>query len=187
MKDAKTNFAGFAVPGAAMTMVAAGTCSDDDVAQGKQMLDKLKTTATKQLEDNEDLSDKQKELGKQLLSDAFDVARQTVELKKSDAGLAVVLEDNPAMIAGWAIAAGDKLDATFKKLAKGDHFRQARGGFDDQAQCGDLRGREVSRGDDSPPARGRREGSFWRRDTGRDRHQRFASVRRARARTRSPR
>ena len=118
MKDAKTNFAGFAVPGAAMTMVAAGTCSDDDVAQAKQMLDKLKTTATKQLEDNEDLSDKQKELGKQLLSDAFDVARQTVELKKSDAGLAVVLEDNPAMIAGWAIAAGEKLDTTFKKLAK---------------------------------------------------------------------
>ena len=82
------------------------------------MLDKVKTTVTKQLEDNEDLSDKQKELGKQLLSDAFDVARQTVELKKSDGGMAVVLGDNPSMIAGWMIAAGDKLDATFKKLAK---------------------------------------------------------------------
>ena len=118
MKDAKTNFAGFALPGAAVTMLASGTADDDQVTQGKQNIDKVKTILTKQLEDNEDLNDKQKELAKQLLSDAFDVARQTVEQKKSDGGLAVVLEDNPAMIAGWAIAAGEKLDTTFKKLAK---------------------------------------------------------------------
>jgi hypothetical protein len=118
MKDAKTNFAGFALPGAAMTMVAAGTTDAEEAAQGKQMLDKLKENAAKQLDDMENISDKQKELGKQLMNDAFDVAKQTVDLKKSDAGMAVVLGDNPSMVAGWMIAAGDKLNATFKKLVK---------------------------------------------------------------------
>jgi hypothetical protein len=118
MKDVKTNFAGFALPGAAMTMVAAGTTDADEAAQGKQMLDKLKESAAKQLDDNENISDKQKELGKQLLNDAMDVAKQTIDLKKSDAGMAVVLDDNPSMVAGWMIAAGDKLNDAFKKLAK---------------------------------------------------------------------
>jgi hypothetical protein len=118
MKDLKTNFAGFALPGAAMTMLAAGHSDADEVTQGKQMLEQLKTNGAKQLDDNESLTDKQKELGKQLLNDALDVARQTVELKKSDAGMAVVLGDNPSMILGTLIAAGDKLDTTFKKLIK---------------------------------------------------------------------
>ncbi len=118
MKNVKSNFAGFALPGAAMTMLAAGKSDDDTVAQGKEMLAKVKEGAAKQLDDNEGLSDKQKELGKQLLNDALDVARQTMELKKSDCGMSVVLDDNPSFIVGSLIAAGDKLDATFKKLVK---------------------------------------------------------------------
>ena len=118
MKDAKTNFAGFKIPGAAMTMLSAGTIDDAEVAQSKQMLESLKGTITKQLEDNDELSDKRKEVGKQLLSDAFDVLQKTVELKRKDGGMAIVLQDGPAVVAGSLIAEGNKLDATFKKLIK---------------------------------------------------------------------
>ena len=47
MKDAKTNFAGFAVPGAAMTMLSASTTDKEQVTQAKAMLDNFKSSATK--------------------------------------------------------------------------------------------------------------------------------------------
>ena len=49
LKDAKTDFAGFAIPGAAMTMLSAGTSDDEDVADAKAMLANYKTTAEQAL------------------------------------------------------------------------------------------------------------------------------------------
>jgi hypothetical protein len=46
------------------------------------------------------------------------VVEKTVELTKSDAGMAVVLEDGPAIVFGARIAAGEKLEGTIKKLVK---------------------------------------------------------------------
>jgi hypothetical protein len=118
MSDAKTNFAGFAIPGAAMTLLAAGKTDKDQAAQAKQMLDSIKASTTKQLDENDELGDKRRDVAKQLLGDVFDVLKKTIDLKKSDAGMAVVLGDEPAAIGGWMIAGGKKLDGTLKKLAK---------------------------------------------------------------------
>ena len=71
----------------------------------------------KLLDANEQLGDK-RELAKQLLGDILDVAEKTVELKKSDGGMSIVLEDGPAVVAGARIAEGAKLESTLKKLVK---------------------------------------------------------------------
>lgn len=118
MKEAKTNFAGFALPGAAITMLAAGTTDDADVAQAQQMLKGAKAAIVKQLDENDELGDKRRDLAKQLLNDVFDVLKKTVALKKSDGGVAVVLDEHPAVVGGWMIADGKKLDAALRKLAK---------------------------------------------------------------------
>ena len=115
LKDVATDFAGFALPGAAITMLSAGRADDEDVADAKATLDNFKTTANKLLDANEQLGDK-RELAKQLLGDLLDVARKTVELKKSDGGMAVVLDDGPVAVAGLRIAEGAKLESTLKKL-----------------------------------------------------------------------
>jgi hypothetical protein len=115
MKNAKTDFAGFVIPGAAMTLLSAGTTDDEDVAEAKAALATYKTNLNKLLESNEQLGDK-RELAKQLLGDVLDVLEKTVELKKSDAGMAVVLDDDLALAFGARIAAGKKLEATIKKL-----------------------------------------------------------------------
>ena len=47
LKDAKTDFAGFALPGAALTMLSAGTSDDEDVADAKAMLANYKATVGK--------------------------------------------------------------------------------------------------------------------------------------------
>ena len=113
LKDAKTDFAGFALPGAAMTMLSAGTSDDEDVADAKAMLEKFKATANKQLDANDQLGDK-RELAKKLLGDLLDVLEKTAKLKKSDGGMAIVLADAPAVVAGVRIAEGAKLESTLK-------------------------------------------------------------------------
>ncbi len=117
MKDAKTDFAGFVIPGAAMTFVSAGTPDDEDVAEAKATLANYKANLDKLLDANDQLGDK-RELAKQLLGDVLNVVEKTVELKKSDAGMAVVLGDGPAFVFGARIAAGKKLEDTIKKLVK---------------------------------------------------------------------
>ena len=99
-------------------MLAAGKTDDADVAQAEQMLKGAKAAIVKQLDENDELGDKRRDLAKQLLNDVFNVLKKTAELKKSDAGLAVVLEDHPAVIGGWMIAGGKRLDAALRKLAK---------------------------------------------------------------------
>ena len=53
-----------------------------------------------------------------LLGDILDVVEKTVELKKSDGGMAIVLDDGPAVVVGARIAEGAKLESTLKKLVK---------------------------------------------------------------------
>lgn len=115
LKDAKTDFAGFAVSGAALTMLSAGTADDEDVADAKAALANFKATAKKLLDANDQLGDK-REVAKKLLGDFLDVAQKTVELKKSDGGMSIVLEDGPVAIAAARIAEGAKLESTLKKL-----------------------------------------------------------------------
>jgi hypothetical protein len=115
LKGAKTDFAGFALPGAAMTLLSAGTSDDKDVADAKAMLVNYKATVNKLLDANDALGDK-RDLAKQLLGDLLDVAEKTAELKKSDVGMAVVLDDGPVAVVGTRIAEGAKLEATLKKL-----------------------------------------------------------------------
>ncbi len=115
MKDLTTNFAGFVLPGAAMTMLSAAKTEDEDVAEAKATIANYKQNLDKLLEANEQLGDK-RELAKKLLGDLLNVAEKTIELKKSDGAMAVVLGDNPALVFGAHIAEGKKLAETLKRL-----------------------------------------------------------------------
>ena len=75
LKDAKTDFAGFALPGAAMTMLSAGTSDDEDVTETKADAGQLKAKANKLLDDNDQLGDK-RDLAKKLLGDILGRRRE---------------------------------------------------------------------------------------------------------------
>jgi 6-phosphogluconolactonase/glucosamine-6-phosphate isomerase/deaminase len=115
-KDAKTNLAGFLLPGAAMTAISAGTSSDADVAQAKTMLAELRTRAIKELDAKDDLSQEKRDLGKQVLDDVLDVLNKTLDTKKSDAGMALLLDGNPTIVAGAVISDAGKLEKSLKRL-----------------------------------------------------------------------
>lgn len=112
-----TNFAGFNLPGAAVTGNFTGALSDSDVAEAKKTLADVRPAALEELK-NQGLSDEDLQLASQLLSELLDVFESTIENKKADGGMVLVLKPNAlTFVAGAAIADGAKLEKVAKQLA----------------------------------------------------------------------
>jgi hypothetical protein len=116
-QDAKTNFAGFQIPSAAVSGLSVATLDEAGAAQLKDLLAKGRKIAQKNLAANDNLTDEQKQLAKGLLDDALDVLDKTIEKKTIDRGMALLLEAGaPSLVAGMTIADGAKLNKVVKQL-----------------------------------------------------------------------
>jgi hypothetical protein len=114
--DAKTNLAGFLLPGAAMTGIFAGTSSDEEVAQAKKALGDFRAKAIKAIESKDELEKEKQALAKRLLGDVLDVLNKSLDTKKKDAGMALVLDGGPTFVAGMALADGEKLEKVITEV-----------------------------------------------------------------------
>jgi len=118
LAQAKTNFAGFNLPGAALSGNWVGAFSDSDVVQMKSALSALKDKAIKDLKD-EGLDGDELKLATQVIGDLFGVIQKTIENKKADMGVVLVLNPGAAaFVAGGLIADGDKLEKVLKQVAE---------------------------------------------------------------------
>ncbi len=116
-KPGKTDFAGLIIPGAALTANGTATMTDADVVRAKASLDNIRAATLEELK-NQELSKEQLDLGTNLLNELFDVVVKTVELKKHDYGLSLILEPGAVtLVAGGIVADGTKLEEVLKKLA----------------------------------------------------------------------
>ena len=116
-KQAASDFAGFALPDAAMTLNEVRSLSDSDLTQLKPMLDHFRVKATKELDQSGSLTKEQAELAKKLFADFMDVVEKTLEGKKFDLGAALLLKPGAtAVVAGCRVADGNKLDQVVRKL-----------------------------------------------------------------------
>lgn len=117
----KTNFAGFDLPGAAVTGSLASALSDSDVTDLKNALATLRARAIKELA-GQGLADAERQLATQLLGDLLDVLTTTIEKKVIDGGFTLMLEPGSVtLLAGGTIGDGDKLEnllMQFAELAK---------------------------------------------------------------------
>jgi hypothetical protein len=117
MAGAKTNFAGFGLSGAAATAAWTGTLSDDDVTRAKGNIALAGDRISKGL-DEQGLPAEKLQLAKQVLGNVLEVARKTVENKKGDAGLTLLLDPSAVtLVAGGMVAEGAKLESALKLLA----------------------------------------------------------------------
>jgi hypothetical protein len=115
-KPGKSDFTGLKFPGAAITLNAAATITDDDVARAKTSLEALRASTQEELK-NQELEKDQLDLANQVLNDLFDVAVKTLEMKKTDYGAALILEpDAVTLAAGSILGDGAKLENAVKKL-----------------------------------------------------------------------
>ncbi|OHB84750.1 MAG: hypothetical protein A2V98_23525 [Planctomycetes bacterium RBG_16_64_12] len=114
--EAKSNLAGFFLPEAAMTALFAGTMPESDAAQLTDVIDTLGSKALADLDD-QDLSDNERKLAKQVLGDLIDVIRATVESRRIDAAFAALASaDSLNLVAGGFVADAAKLEKLFKQM-----------------------------------------------------------------------
>lgn len=116
MVDATTDFAGFGLPGAAVTLQMASRLSDADVEQAKTGIATLRRQSLAELK-NQGLPAADEQTAEKVLTDLFDVLDATIDGRKADGGMVIMLEaDSAAMVAGGAVVDGAKLEGALKTL-----------------------------------------------------------------------
>ena len=118
--DAKTNFAGFFKPEAAVNLSFASKMTSSDSAQLGQMVETLRTQVTEQIEKTEKIkSPESKAKAKAALEDFLAALKATLEAGVTDGGASLELSpDSLSLIAGGFIADPAKVEAGLKKLAE---------------------------------------------------------------------
>ncbi len=120
LKDMKSGFTGFVMPGAAATLQAVGELADSDIEQFIAMIDPLRESAKKEIDADDDLPDDEaKQAAKSLVDQLFAVLEETVREGKADLGAALMLENQSmTVLFGFHVADGAKLEKSVKDLVK---------------------------------------------------------------------
>jgi hypothetical protein len=115
--DARTNFAGFLLPEAAVTLNVASKASSEDIAQVKAAISAGRGQWSKQIDDSPDIPAEKRDTIKALLGELFDVIEKTVALGRMDFGGALVLlPKSVSFAAGGVVADGAAVERILKSL-----------------------------------------------------------------------
>ena len=118
VKKGKTNFAGFLLPDAALTINQTSVLHEFDIAQIKNSIATIRATAVHEL-DNQGLPAGELAQAKQMLNDLLGVIEETVEQGRIDLGLAAILEPNAlTVLGGCNVADGVKLEKVLHDLVR---------------------------------------------------------------------
>ena len=113
--EAKSNLAGFYLPEAALTVLVAGTLQEQDSEQIQEWLDARKSDAMKDL-DEQELSEGERKLAKQMLGDLISVLHKTAAAGQIDVGLSVLASaDSLSLVGGGFVADAATLEKLFKQ------------------------------------------------------------------------
>jgi hypothetical protein len=103
--NAKTNYAGFVQPDAAVTMTLASKSSPEDIAQASTAIQIYRAQAAKAIDDSPDVPANKREAIKALFGPLFDVIEKTIATGRMDGGATVMMQSKSfAFALGGAIA-----------------------------------------------------------------------------------
>jgi len=115
--EAKSNLAGFYLPEAALTMLLAQALPKQDSKQIQEWLDARKPDAMEDL-DEQELSEGERKLAKQMLGDLISVLHKTAAAGQIDVGLSVLASaDSLSLVGGGFVADAATLEKLFKQSA----------------------------------------------------------------------
>lgn len=118
--DVKSEFGGFLLPDAAVTFNACTKMDQSDIDQIVGMLGEFHKKASQGIDNDASIPDEAaKKSAKEVVSELFDVATNTVKAGKMDFGGALVLQPNSlAFAAGGFVKDGAALDSAVRKLVE---------------------------------------------------------------------
>lgn len=115
--EAPSDFAGFVLPDAALTLNSVSKISKSEAAQAKANLAPMRANAAKELE-NQGLAGADLERATKLIDDLFDLLDSVIDSGRLDVGLSLVLDsDAVTYVSGMRIGDTKKLDSLLKSLA----------------------------------------------------------------------
>lgn len=115
----KSNFGGFLLPEASVTMNFTGKLGPEDILQQVNLLNTMKGQVMKQIDNDAGVEAAKREPIKQVVGQFMDVLTKTIESGKMDGGAALVLEPkNISFVAGLYVADGAMFETAFRKLVE---------------------------------------------------------------------
>ena len=119
LRDMKSNFSGFVVPGAAATIQAVAEMTEADIEQTVAMLKPLRDSAKNEIDEDNDLPDEEaRAAAKKLIDQLFVVLEDTLREGKLDMGAAMMLENRTmSVLMGIGVADGTKVEQSIRDLA----------------------------------------------------------------------
>jgi hypothetical protein len=115
--DARTNFAGFMLPEASVTINITSTATKEDIEQVGPALQSFRTQMSKQIDDSPDIPADKREAIKSLLQQYFDVLEKTIAEGKIDGGGVLLLLPRSVSFAfGGGVADGAAVEKIVRTL-----------------------------------------------------------------------
>jgi len=115
--DLKTNFAGFTLPEASVTLNLASKVSQEDMEQVGPALAQLRGQLSKQIDDSPDIPPDKRDALKSLLAQLMDAVEKSIKTGRIDGGGTLVLMPKSVSFAfGGAVADGADIEKILKSL-----------------------------------------------------------------------
>lgn len=120
MADAKSDFSGFLLPGAAMTLNISSEIPKEQIQSSVDALAGLKETLLREIEKDDDLPDDQaRKAAKEMAGAALDIFIETIKTGKMDGGASVVLKPGDlTVLAGFHVADGREVEKVLRRVAE---------------------------------------------------------------------
>jgi hypothetical protein len=113
----KSQFAGFLLPEASVTLNLASTLAESDIAQVQEVMKAAREQSSKQIDDDPNLPAEKREAAKKVVGQLIDVVEQTLSAGKVDGGAALVLlPKSISFVAGGYVADGAAMEKAIKDL-----------------------------------------------------------------------
>lgn len=120
MANAKSDFTGFLLPGAAMSVSIASDIPAEQIESSVEALENLKKTALQEIDKDEDLENAEsRRAAKDMVSAAMEIFAETIKTGKMDGGMSVMMEPgNISVLGGFHVASGKDIEDVLRRLAK---------------------------------------------------------------------
>lgn len=113
----KSQFAGFQLPEAAVTLNLSSVVAKEDLAQVQEVMKAAREQAEQKIDDDPNLPAEKREAAKKVLNQLLDVIGQTIAAGKIDGGAALVLMPKSiSLVAGGHVADGAAMEKAIKDL-----------------------------------------------------------------------
>jgi len=119
MANATSDYSGFVVPGAAMSMNFSSDIPQEQIASSMEAIEGMKAAALKEIDRDEDLEEDTRKAAKEMAGAAIDIMIATMKTGKMDGAMSVVLDSNDLrVVGGFHVADGKEVEKILRQLAE---------------------------------------------------------------------